>query len=61
MRQLFLFFILPVLTSCALVPDSWLGVSEAFENMQSSARSYTILPPPESSVFTGSQTVYRNN
>ena len=61
MRQVFLFFILPVLTSCALVPESWLGVSEALEDMQSSARSYTILPPPESSVFTGSQTVYQNN
>ncbi len=61
MRQAFYLFILPVLASCAFIPESWLGVSEAFENMQSSARSYTILPPPAPSVFVGSQTVYQNN
>lgn len=61
MRQAFYFLILPFLASCAFVPDEWLGTSVAVEKMSSSARSYTILPPPPSSVFTGSQTIYQNN
>lgn len=61
MRQAFYFFILPLLASCAFIPEEWTGYSKEFENMRSISRSYTILPPPESTVFTGSQTVYRNN
>lgn len=59
MRHLFSFFILPVVASCAFVPDVW--TSKSFDAMQSPARSYSILPPPEQSVFTGSKTVYQNN
>lgn len=61
MRRTFYFFVLPVLVSCAVIPEEWIGLSQEFENMQSSSRSYTILPPPESTVFIGSQTVYQNN
>lgn len=61
MRQVFYFLILPLLASCTFIPEDWIGGSKELEKMQSSSRSYTILPPPESSVFTGSQTVYQNN
>ncbi len=61
MRQAVFFFILPILASCAFMPESWLGLSEGQQEMFSSARSYSILPPPPQLIFTGSQTVYQNN
>ncbi len=61
MRQAFYFLILPFLAACTFIPEEWLGTSVEFEKMSSSARSYTILPPPPRTVFVGSQTVYQNN
>ncbi len=60
MHKFFYLIFLPVLTSCAFVPEEWL-FSQSFKEMHSSSMSYKISPPPPQSFFTGSQTVYQNN
>lgn len=61
MRRLFYLLVLPVLASCAVIPDEWIGGSKYETDMSDLSRSYTIFPPPPETVFTGSETVYQRN
>ncbi len=61
MRQALFVLILPFLASCALVPSEWYEDSQEIREIHGPANSYTILPPPPETVFTGSETVYQNN
>lgn len=61
MRRALYFLILPLLTSCSLVPSEWFDGSQGMREIHMPAQSYTILPPPEETIFTGSETVYQNN
>ena len=61
MRQALSILILPFLMSCSLMPNEWYEDSQGFRDIHQSAASYSILPPPAETIFTGSETVYQNN
>ncbi len=62
-KSVFAFAVLPVmLSACVFFPDSWFN-DAANEKLfdTSSARSYTILPPPPATTFLGTETVWQRN
>ena len=61
MRQALYVLFLPLLISCSFIPDEWYEDSQGFRDIHTPSRSYTILPPPPETIFTGSETVYQNN
>ena len=54
MKQALYVLILPLLASCALVPDEWYDDSLSSREISGPVRSYSILPPPPETVFDGS-------
>lgn len=58
-RALYVLF-LPLLMSCSLMPDEWYEDSQGFRNNVKSARSYSILPPPQEEHLS-KETIYQNN
>lgn len=61
MRRAFYVLILPLLASCSLVPADWYEDSQGMYEVNMPAYSYTILPPPPETIFTGSERISQNN
>ena len=61
MRRVLFLFVLPLLASCALIPDEWYEDSQNVREIAGPVRAYTIMPPPPETIFTGEETVYQTN
>lgn len=60
MRQAFFATVL-LLASCAFIPDEWYEDSQSAREIAGPVRSYSILPPPADTIYTGQDTIYETN
>ena len=61
MRQALYILVLPLLAACSVIPSEWYEDSQGMREIHMPAQSYSILPPPPETVFTGSEIIYQNN
>ena len=61
MKWSLLAFVLPLLMSCALVPEEWYEDTLHAREISGPVRAYSILPPPPDTVHDGQETVYQTN
>ncbi|MBO4520203.1 MAG: hypothetical protein J5787_03265 [Alphaproteobacteria bacterium] len=61
MRQALYILVLSLLTACSIIPSEWYEDSQEMRELHMPAQSYSILPPPAETIFTGNETVYQNN